>query len=70
VIANDQNVRNDAQVIADLQASSEEADWTFEVLNGTVFGGKGKPVGDVKPDINAATVALKVVGPGFVKISG
>ena len=71
VIQNDQNERNDAQIIADLQADPEEADWTFSVINGTVFSGKGIPVGDIAPDINAGTVTLKVAsGLGFVKIIG
>lgn len=70
VIQNDQNERNDAQVIADLMADPDPADWTFSIINGTVYGGSGKPVGDVQPDINAGTVTLKVAGGGFEKIVG
>lgn len=70
VVENDQNVRNDAQVIADLMASPVPADWTFEVINGTIYGGSGMPVGDIQPDVNAGTVTLKVAGPSFVKIAG
>ena len=70
VIENDQNVRNDAQKISDLMASNEPADWTFEVINGTVWCGSGMPVGDIQPDINAGTMTLKVAGGGFKKIVG
>ena len=70
LIENDQNVRNDAQVIANLMADPKPADWTFSVINGTVFGGSGKPVGDINPDVNAGTMTLKVSGGGFEKIVG
>lgn len=70
VVENDQNVRGDAELMAELAADPVEADWTFSVLNGTTWGGKGKPVGDIAPDINASTFTLKVAGGGFKKISG
>ena len=68
MIENDQNIRDDADLIARLQASPDSATWTFSVINGTVFRGSGKPVGDVQPDINAGTMTLKVSGAGFTKI--
>jgi len=70
VIANDQNVRNDAQVIADLMADPVEADYTFSIINGTVFGCSGIPVGDVQPDVNAGTVTIKVASTDIKKIVG
>lgn len=69
-IQNDQNVRNDAAIVAALQADPLEADWTFSIINGTTFAGKGKPVGDINPDLNAGTFTLKVTGREFLKIVG
>src|SRR6056297_3472914 len=33
-----------------LAGSPQLADWTFTHVNGTVYGGKGKPVGDIQVD--------------------
>lgn len=66
--ANDMNVRNDAQVAADLAASPVEADWTISIINGTEWSGKGAIVGDINPDVNAATFQLKVSGGRFKKV--
>jgi hypothetical protein len=68
--SNDQNVRGDVEKIALLAADPVPADWTFSIINGTVYGGKGKPVGDVNGNINKATFKLKVAGAQFKKISG
>ena len=40
----------------------QEADWTITHYNGTVWGGKGAPVGDVQGATNAATFTLKISG--------
>lgn len=65
VLANDQNTREDAAFIAQLAAEPAEGDWTFSIINGTVYGGKGIPVGDIQPNINDATFTLKVLGASF-----
>lgn len=70
LISNDMNGRNDAQVIANLQESTKEADWTIIFFNDTIWGGRGKAVGDVAPDTNASTMTLKVSGGRFTKIAG
>lgn len=70
VIANDQNTRKDLEKLAALSASREPAEWTFAVINGAVYRGVGKPVGDIQGNINAATMTLKVAGAQFKKISG
>lgn len=70
-ISNDQNTSRDAERVANLASSPVPADWTISVVNGTVWGMKGKPVGDIQPNVNAATLQLKVAGGGFMtKISG
>ncbi len=68
LVENDMDVRQDAQKAADLAASPLEADWTITLINDATFGGKGTPVGDIQPDLNAGTFTLKVNGPGFKKI--
>lgn len=68
LIENDQNVRNDATKVAALAADPVPANWTFTLINGTVYAGTGVPVGDINPDINAGTFTLKVAAPVFNKI--
>jgi len=54
-----------------LAASPVQADYTFTHINGTVWSGKGKPVGDLQGNGNAATFPVKISGGGlFVKTQG
>lgn len=63
---------NDTEELAKLQAMSASpvlADITVSHANLTVYAGKGKPVGDIKGNANAGTIALKLSGGGqLVKI--
>lgn len=70
LIENDMNIRNDASVVAQLAADPVAADWTVSIINGTVWGGTGFPVGDIAPDVNASTFTLKVACGTFKKIIG
>jgi len=70
VIENDMNVRNDAQVVADLAADPVAADWTVSIINGTVWGATVFPVGDIQPDVNASTFTLKLGTGAWKKIVG
>jgi hypothetical protein len=71
VVANDQNSRNDLDVARQLAGSPIPADWTISIINGTVWGLQGKPVGDLQGNISAATFTLKVAGSNVMKkISG
>jgi hypothetical protein len=63
-IANDVKNREDVEQMVALSGDVDEADWTFTCRNGSVYGGKGKIVGDIKLNMNAATVPLKVAGGG------
>jgi hypothetical protein len=45
-----------------LSASPILADWTFTHINGTIWGGKGKPVGDLNGNTNTAQMSLKIAG--------
>lgn len=71
VVANDMNSRGDLDKVRQLAESPVPADWTFSVINGTVWGMQGKPVGDIQGNINQATFTLKVAGSNKAKkISG
>lgn len=66
-IAWDMNSREDLSKLNALAGSPVLADWTISHINGTVWGGKGKPVGDVQGNGNAATSTLKISGSGVLK---
>lgn len=66
-IAWDMNTDLTLEKIVALSGSPEQADWTISHVNGSVYGGKGKPVGDLQGAGNAATFALKISGGGKLK---
>ncbi len=70
VVVNDQNNGEELQKMIDLTASPVPADWTFTIVNGTVYGGSGKPVDSFEGNINQATFTLRVEGGQFKKIVG
>lgn len=69
-VANEQNSKQDMEKVIELSGHPEPADWTFTVINGVVYGGKGKPVGDYEGNINQSTFSLRVEGGTFKKIAG
>lgn len=70
LVANDMNSRQDLENVAAIAADPVPAEWTFSMINGAVYKGTGKPVGDIQGNINQATFTLKVAGGSFVKIKG
>ncbi len=56
-----------AELVCALMESPEEGNYTIALINGTVYGGLGSPVGDVQPDINVSTFTMKINGPGKLK---
>lgn len=50
-----------------LAASPVLADWTITHINGTVWGGKGKPVGDVQGSTNSPQMSIKLAGGGLLE---
>ena len=70
VISNDQNTNEELQQMIELAADPVAAEWTISIINGTVYGGTGKPVGDLQGNINQATFTLKVAVPTLKKIVG
>jgi hypothetical protein len=55
------------QQLQDLAGSVAEGDWTITNINGSVYQGKGSPVGDLTTNGNTSTIALKVAGGGTMK---
>jgi len=53
--------------VNDLASSPILATWTFSHINGTVYTGTGKPVGDLPVNVNQSTFTLKVSGGGKLK---
>jgi hypothetical protein len=37
------------------------------MINGAVYKGKGRPVGDIQTDSNAGTMTLKIAGGGTLE---
>lgn len=67
-IAVDDAGQNTQVNLTDMAASPVLGDWTFTHINGDVFAGKGKPVGDLQPDKNVNTMTLKVAGGGRLSL--
>ncbi|MGR3177839.1 MAG: hypothetical protein ACUZ8E_07255 [Candidatus Anammoxibacter sp.] len=63
----DQNSANELDKLIELAESPVESTWTISSINGTVWGGKGKPVGELPGNGNAATITLKLSGGGRLK---
>lgn len=61
-IAWDMQVANELDVLAKLHASVVETDFTIASINGTIWGGKGKPVGDLPGNGGSSTIPLKLQG--------
>lgn len=70
VIANDTVDRMEYDAIDKMSGDVAAAEWTVTLINGSVFGGTGKPVGDLSNDTQAATFTLKVNCPKWKKIAG
>lgn len=63
----DQNVANELEVINQLSASPVETEFTITSINGTVWGAKGKPVGETPGNGNTSLITLKLSGGGILK---
>ncbi len=64
IVAWDMETSETVHQIQDLIDSPLESDWTFTHINGTIWGGKGSPVGDNQGNANTAQITLKVNGGG------
>lgn len=66
-VAWDMNTREDLEKITAMAGDPVDADWSFTHVNGTVYSGTGRPVGDIQGNANAGTFTLKVSGGGKLK---
>lgn len=57
----------EAEDVNNLMKHPDLGVWTFSMLNGAVYKGKGRPVGDSQADTNAGTMTLKVAGGGVLE---
>jgi len=69
-LAWDMNSKEDLEKLTKMAGDPDEADWTFSHINGTIYSGKGSPVGDIKGNGNTSTTPLKVSGGGKLKKIG
>lgn len=53
--------------LTDLSESAELGTWTFTHISGTIWRGKGKPVGDLSSDTNTAQIAVVIAGSGKIE---
>lgn len=67
VVAWDMNVRAELEKLNDLAGDPVPASWTFTHVSGVIYGGSGKPVGELGGNGNQATFQLKVAGGGKLK---
>ncbi len=63
----DMNVAAEIEKLVALASSPVQADWTFTHINGIIYAGKGKPVGDIKGNGNNANIPIKISGGSILK---
>lgn len=63
-VAWDNNIALEHEFLVSIAESPVEADFTITHVSGTVWGGKGKPVGDMEAAGMTATFKLKLAGGG------
>lgn len=69
-VAWDTSVTDELDQLNNLASNPVDADWTFTHINGTIWGGKGRPVGDIQGSTKDAQAKIKISGGGkLAKIS-
>jgi hypothetical protein len=63
----DMNTANELETAQDLAKDPEEATFTIQHINGTVWAGKGMVVGDLKGNGNTGELPIKLQGGGELK---
>ncbi len=66
VVAWDMATSNELDQARKLASSPVMSDWTITLMNGTVWGGKGKPVGDIQGNTNSPQMSVKISGGGLL----
>lgn len=62
VVTSDMNVRQEYEKTVAMAASLSETTFSFLHINGTIYKGKGRPVGDIKLNVNQSTFTLMLSG--------
>jgi hypothetical protein len=57
----------DLEKLTILSGSTKQTDWTFELMDGTIYGGIGRPVGDLVGSSKDGTIAMKITGGGGLR---
>lgn len=65
VVSNDMNVRKDLEFAKKLAAHPLPGQWSIAIINGTVYGCTGKPVGKLPTNVNQSTFTLKLAAGEF-----
>lgn len=63
-IAVDFKAGTEQNTLNNLAEHPDEGTWTITHISGTIWKGKGKPVGDLQPSTNTAQMTLKISGGG------
>lgn len=66
-VAWDMQLNLDLEKLTELAGSPLDATYTISHINGSIYAGTGRPVGDVAGNGNAATFPLKLAGGGVLK---
>lgn len=66
-VAWDMNKDLTLEKLVELAASPVLARWTITHINGSIYVGTGKPVGDLAGNGNASTIPLKIAGGSRLK---
>lgn len=67
-VAWDMNTGFTLEKLVALAESPVLANYTLTHINGSIYSGKGKPVGDLDGNGNNATISLKLAGGGKAKL--
>lgn len=63
-VLHDKIQRDELSYLQNVADSSVEADWTVEFEDGTVWAGKGLPVGDLNATTSDPHITVKIAGGG------
>jgi hypothetical protein len=66
-IAWDMVDKDELDILTRLAESPVRGDITITSISGAIWGGKGKPVGDIQGNTNQATIGLKIAFDGRVQ---
>lgn len=63
-IAWDMTDQDELEKLSNMTESPILGDWTISSISGAVWGGRGKPVGDIQGNTNTAQITLKLAFEG------